>query len=515
MIQTFANSSPCFALPTWVSWVSRLGFRARILTPMPPSPPEEGGERARRSAKGGAGGKKRRPSTDDVLISAAALHEKAQACFDAVAAQREQHAIDKDSLELWIGHALTREKRGLQELIREWDGNGDGEIQKIELRQVVRNKLKIKADNKQIDALFDKLDADGGGSLDMKEMGAALYLFKSAHKKSAGMEDELRRMEEEATEQAALITEAASAMAALEDLQAKLAMFADGAYEGSPLEWLAASVSAHARRTHTIEAEMKRETTAAWDPNKDGSARREVFFAWASGMVVSGAIEESELEACFAELKQVAGAAADGGFKVAGGLKRLWEVMEEIRAAEAAVVEAETGLRKAARKLQKQVVAMENERKAKEAERSAEELRAAEEKAAADAAAKEARAAEREAKKQAKVKEQASFKRRVDGRRQSNVGKAGSGPSAAQLAELADREKRIRAAFSAFDQDGDGYLTVDELMAVLLRPTNGNPSFFTPEMVMEFVREFDENGDGVLEFDEFAPLWQNLYGGGP
>ena len=43
----------------------------------------------------------------------------------------------------------------------------------------VRNSLGLKADNKEIDALFDSLDADGGGSIDPKEMAIALKFFES------------------------------------------------------------------------------------------------------------------------------------------------------------------------------------------------------------------------------------------------------------------------------------------------------------------------------------------------
>ena len=33
--------------------------------------------------------------------------------------------------------------------------------------------------------------------------------------------------------------------------------------------------------------------------------------------------------------------------------------------------------------------------------------------------------------------------------------------------------------------------------------------------VESLVAAFDSNGDGVLEFDEFAPLWAEMSGGGP
>ena len=63
-------------------------------------------------------------------------------------------------LELKIGLALAGTKKTFEELVSEWDKNRDGVIQRIELRQVVRNSLKITADNKAVDTLFDKLDKD-------------------------------------------------------------------------------------------------------------------------------------------------------------------------------------------------------------------------------------------------------------------------------------------------------------------------------------------------------------------
>ena len=49
--------------------------------------------------------------------------------------------------------------------MRSWDRNGDGMINKVELRQVVRNKLKVHATNDEIDDLFDVFDADHSSAL--------------------------------------------------------------------------------------------------------------------------------------------------------------------------------------------------------------------------------------------------------------------------------------------------------------------------------------------------------------
>ena len=54
----------------------------------------------------------------------------------------------------------------MENLVREWDKNGDGEINKIEFRQVVTGKekdksLTLKASNAEIDAFFASMDDNG------------------------------------------------------------------------------------------------------------------------------------------------------------------------------------------------------------------------------------------------------------------------------------------------------------------------------------------------------------------
>jgi len=64
--------------------------------------------------------------------------------------------------------------------MRDWDKNGDGDINTIEFRACVRNDLGMKSDNKEIDAFFQKMDSDGGGSLDFAELKPALKTLKEA-----------------------------------------------------------------------------------------------------------------------------------------------------------------------------------------------------------------------------------------------------------------------------------------------------------------------------------------------
>lgn len=43
-------------------------------------------------------------------------------------------------------------------------------IQKIELKKFVRNKIRLAADNQEIDAFFDSIDTDRGGTIDLSEL---------------------------------------------------------------------------------------------------------------------------------------------------------------------------------------------------------------------------------------------------------------------------------------------------------------------------------------------------------
>lgn len=52
--------------------------------------------------------------------------------------------------------------------MREWDTNGDGELDREEFRQAVRRSLQLKASDEKIVELFDHLDTNGDGALEIK-----------------------------------------------------------------------------------------------------------------------------------------------------------------------------------------------------------------------------------------------------------------------------------------------------------------------------------------------------------
>ena len=69
----------------------------------------------------------------------------------------------------------------------------------------------------------------------------------------------------------------------------------------------------------------------------------------------------------------------------------------------------------------------------------------------------------------------------------------------------------LRAAFAAFDADGSGSLTIDELREILSRPlekTRGRP-LLNEKQIKLFLRLFDEDRNGTLEIDEFIAGWDH------
>ena len=79
-----------------------------------------------------------------------------------IRAELEQCVTQKvqPSLSQQLAETLVRKSYNPKDLVAEWDRKHKGEINKVEFRQGVRG-MGIKADNKDLDALFDSIDSDG------------------------------------------------------------------------------------------------------------------------------------------------------------------------------------------------------------------------------------------------------------------------------------------------------------------------------------------------------------------
>ena len=89
-----------------------------------------------------------------------------------------------------LGDAINARNLKATEVAQSWDVSGDGEIDKKEFRMNVLA-LNINAEADEIDALFDTLDTDGGGSLNTSEVKKALRKIQDA---SNSKKDQVREL---------------------------------------------------------------------------------------------------------------------------------------------------------------------------------------------------------------------------------------------------------------------------------------------------------------------------------
>lgn len=65
-------------------------------------------------------------------------------------------------------------------------------------------------------------------------------------------------------------------------------------------------------------------------------------------------------------------------------------------------------------------------------------------------------------------------------------------------------KERLQESFKVFDADGNGYITADELKAVLGNTQHGQK--LNESVWDEIIKETDSNGDGKISFEEFSNL---------
>ena len=206
-----------------------------------------------------------------ILIKSSEIYKEVQHIeqqaveLDAMAAHRAD-AGSRDTFERRLGAALMAQTKPLSELMRDWDKNGDGDINTIEFRACVRNSLGLKSNNEEIDGWFSTVDLDGGGSLDFPELKAA---FKSLRKRLGADRDEITRCREEAEEirrKAAEVEEIAKVTQELEAAKRRLVELE----KEPPLEARLGAVMA--------KRNMKAaDVVSQWDRNNDKSISREEF----------------------------------------------------------------------------------------------------------------------------------------------------------------------------------------------------------------------------------------------
>ena len=67
---------------------------------------------------------------------------------------------------------------------------------------------------------------------------------------------------------------------------------------------------------------------------------------------------------------------------------------------------------------------------------------------------------------------------------------------------IASRIRELKKIFNQVDDDGNGYITLDEARQALQEERN-----LSQDEIENLLRLFDADGNGTLEFDEFVKLW--------
>ncbi|KOO21843.1 hypothetical protein Ctob_002187 [Chrysochromulina tobinii] len=156
------------------------------------------GRSGSRKSQGGAS------SADESLYSSPALAEKVQ--YRSTASPTGRHrsvsqtlvpikATARKSVQVQLFELLKGNSNRVLELFKEWDTDGNGAVDKMELRKGIAG-LGYSVPNKEIDFLFDCFDKDGSGEIAYSEFKKMLSEESLAHALEAA-DPEMRRKAKE------------------------------------------------------------------------------------------------------------------------------------------------------------------------------------------------------------------------------------------------------------------------------------------------------------------------------
>lgn len=345
--------------------------------------------------------------------SASLLAEAEEASTEAVKLNATAGSTSDVTFERRLGAALMRNamlsksKSTLNDLVRAFDRNGDGEVQLIEFRQSVRGTLKLKADNKEIDEFFVLFDTDSGGSLDTAELKVCLKALQDAA--SAAQEEELAlvRRADMLRVRAKALRGGAESMLELEQFNGKL----EELRSNQPIDVRLAAVLTR-RQIKSVDA------ISRWrDAGADGNLTRE---AWRQGLLEylkgAEAPKLGEADEFFDATTKLDGAPG-GKLQLKVVMRKALEKFYRAKEEEERLAKQYTKLVKAASAQQQQIV----EEKAAQEERSLKansaQQQAAKEKEDAEKVALEAKERAKAARLSKKAEEKAAFDAKVEARR--------------------------------------------------------------------------------------------------
>ena len=353
--------------------------------------------------KGGGGKKKKKP-----LKTVAQLTELLTEAEAELAAHDK--ASEPPSFERRLGEALQKKqsnlsrrlskKEAVNEIMKSWDKNGDGEISRAEFRLAVNDKkgLNVQGSAAEIDALFDSFDTDKGGTLDLQELKPCLQLLQDAVGKSLGAELQASIALNVWRARVSSLAAAKATMEELDAAQDALAKFRS---------------DAHVSVVLGMELKERNLTAQAFNDRTIGNQQSMVDLSkFLAGIEKVGVLKNSakkDIETWFEEEFMMAHASATNGVPLKLGSLNLVNMLQSaiMRTAEHTKHERKLqeeikNLTKTARRQQAAIEAREEKERAK-AQRAAELREAAE--AEAEMKEREVKEAKRRAKLQREAKE--------------------------------------------------------------------------------------------------------------
>ena len=102
------------------------------------------------------------------------------------------HVRNTQPVKVQLGRLLVKNQMKISDVLIKWDTRNDGEIGRGDFRKHSRA-LGVVASTEDLDACFDSIDADGGGSLDVDELRVAFKELAAQAKAAQGAEAELER----------------------------------------------------------------------------------------------------------------------------------------------------------------------------------------------------------------------------------------------------------------------------------------------------------------------------------
>lgn len=212
----------------------------------------------------------------------------------------ERQASVGQTLESALGAILSERNVKLDQIVREWDVMSSGEISRVEFRKALRDpKLGVPAvlaNVDQIDALFDSLDEDHGGTLDVHEMKAALKMFKARAKARRNEEQMAAGLVDTCRQRLSQIEAVLEMQSRLEELNATLTDLRVILGKDEP--------QAKGAKSSGVQLEMRlygamvkrnvkvNDLVSSWDKDKDGSIDEEEFARNMTMMVPSATDDE-------------------------------------------------------------------------------------------------------------------------------------------------------------------------------------------------------------------------------